>query len=133
MDEMDDPALAFETLAAALRLDQKQAKDLVESLATMLTLALPETVTVTRGGWLLSKEKPVQELLVKFDEFHYQILRERSGTYSARALKVVRGIALKSTDCDLDSCFADIVKEVSKLAGKNARTRESLSKFITGA
>lgn len=132
MDNSDDAALEFETLAAAMQLEQKQSKDLVESLATMLELSLPDNVTVTRGGWILSKQKPVQEMTVRFEEFHYQIIRDKSGSFSAKALKVVRGIALKSTDIELDQCFADILKGVSNLANKSARTRAALSKFVAG-
>lgn len=133
MDDSDDNGLEFETLAAALQLEKQEAKSLVENLAAMLTLSLPDAVTVTRGGWFLSKEKPITELMVRFDEFHYQIIREKSGVFTARALKVVRGIALKSTDIPLEQCFQDIVKEVSKLAGKNAQARSALNKFVRGS
>lgn len=132
MDDSDDDALEFEILTAALKMDQKQAQSLVESLATMLQTALPDAVTVTRGGWLLAKDKPVQELLVQFEDVHYKIVRGKSGSYDASQLKIARGIVLKTVNCDLDTCFKEILKGVSRQAGKNASARDALSKFVTG-
>ncbi|MBX9723837.1 MAG: hypothetical protein K2X81_20690 [Candidatus Obscuribacterales bacterium] len=133
MEEDLDDALMFETLAATLQLDRKEARSLVESLANMLQGALPEQVTITRGGWLMSKDKPVEELLVKFDATHYQIVKQKGGSaYSAKAMKIVRGIALKSTELELADCVSKIVEEVSVLAGKSSRMKMALNKFITG-
>lgn len=129
-DEYDDN-LKFETLAAALNLGRSQQKDLVESLAHMMTLSLPDSVTVTRGGWILSKEKPISELTVRFDEFHYRISKEGSG-YTARVLKMVRGVALKTTELELEECFKQILDELTRLADKNSKTRDALQKFVSG-
>src|SRR5215510_8785323 len=115
MDDLDDP-LMFETLAASLAMDRREARSLVESLATMLQGALPDNVTVQRGGWVFSKDKPVEDLLVRFDDMHYQISKQKSlSTYNAKSLKIVRGIALKSTDMELSECIAEIVKELTEL------------------
>ncbi len=131
-DDLDQP-LMFETLAASLQLDRKEARSLVESLATMLQGALPDQVTVTRGGWMLSKDKPIEELLIKFDEMHYQTVKQKGGiSYSAKALKIVRGISLKSTELELDDCVSKIVEELTRMAERNSRMRIALNKFITG-
>lgn len=129
----DDPldTLRFETLAAALNLGRSQQKDLVESLAQMMTLSLPDSVSINRSGWLLSKEKPISELTVRFDEFHYKIIKEGSG-YSAKALKMVRGVALKTTELELEECFKQIIDELTRVADKNARARDALQSFISG-
>lgn len=129
-DDFED-SLKFETLAAALNLGRSQQKDLVESLAQMMSLSLPDSVSITRGGWFLSKEKPIEELTIKFDDYHYRIVKEGSG-YSGRALKIVRGVALKTTEMGLEECFAEIVKELTALAEKNSKARDALQKFIAG-
>lgn len=129
-DDWDD-TLKFETLAAALHLGRSQQKDLVESLAQMLTLSLPDSVTITRGGWILSREKPIEELTIRFDEFHYQIAKHGSG-YTARALKMVRGVALKTTELELEECFKQILSELTTLADKNSKARDALQNFISG-
>lgn len=130
--DLDDP-LMFETLAASLQLNQRESKTLVESLATMLQGSMPDRVEITRGGWFLSKEKPIEDLLVKFDETHYQISKFKNGyNYEARALKIVRGIALKSNEIELEECIKRIVQEISQMSKKNARMQDALRKFIAG-
>lgn len=130
--DMDDP-LMFQTLAASLQINQKESKTMVESLATMLQTAMPDRVDITRGGWFLSKEKPIEEMLVKFDEIHYQITKSKSSSnYEARALKIVRGIALKSSEIELEDCIKSIVQEVSAMSKKNSNMQDAIRKFISG-
>ena len=76
MTEDFDPALQVDVLAAALRLDHQEARDLLEFLAQKLEQSLPQATTVTRSGGLFSKARPVKEILVRFDDYHYQIIRE---------------------------------------------------------
>ncbi len=131
-DELDQP-LMFETLAASLEMDRREAKSLVESLATMLQGALPDNVTVSRGGWIFSKEKPIEDLLVRFDETHYQISKDKGmASYSAKSMKIVRGIALKSTEMELSECINQIVKELTRVAEKNTRMKDALRRFVEG-
>lgn len=133
MNEELDPTLMFETLAASLELDKKETRSLIETVASMLQGSIPEQVSIKRGGWLLSKDKPIEELLVKFDELHYQIIKEKgSASYQSRELKVVRGIALKSVEIDLHDCIERIIKELSRLSEKSSRMRDALDKFIRG-
>ena len=130
---MDDDPLMFETLAASLAMDRREARSLVESLATMLQGALPDNVTVQRGGWVFSKDKPVEDLLVRFDDTHYQISKTKNMTsYSAKSMKIVRGIALKSTELELSECISQIVKELTEIAAKNSRMKDALRNFVEG-
>ncbi len=133
MDDDLDQALKFETLAASLDLDRREARQLVESLATMLQGALPEIVTVSRAGWLFSKDKPVEELLVRFEDTHYQIVKQKGvSSYQSKALKIVRGVALKSTELELSDCISQIVSELTRLAEKNVAMKNALRSFIEG-
>ena len=129
-DELDD-SLRFETLAAALNLGASQQKELVESLAQMISLSLPDSVTITRGGWFLSKDKPIEELTIRFDDYHYRIVKERA-SYTAKALKIVRGVALKTTELELEACFNEIINELTALAAKNDKAKDALQKFVSG-
>jgi len=130
--DLDDP-LMFQTLAASLQINQRESKTLVESLATMLQTSMPDRVTITRGGWFLSKEKPIEDMLIKFDETHYQITKSKSSSnYEARALKIVRGSALKSNEIDLEVCIKKIIEEVSSMSKKNTQMQDALRKFISG-
>lgn len=129
MDDMD-AALNVDVLAASLRMDGKQSANMLEFLAQKLEAALPENVTVKRGGWLLSKEKPVQEVLVRFEDFHYQLIKEKHGPVGAKQLKIVRGVALKTNDVTMDEWISLVAKELSDLAAQNAQARDALGKMV---
>lgn len=132
MYDDSDPALQVDILAAALKSDQKESASVIEVLAKKFQAILPDQTTVVRGGWLLSSEKPVKELKVEFEEFHYLLNREKHGTVTARELKVVRGVALKSREVSVDDWITLVADALSKYASKNASARQALSAFILG-
>lgn len=132
MQDDNDAALQVDILAAALRSDQAQSADLVEFLAKQFEAMLPEHTSVTRGGWFLSSEKPVKELVIRFDDFHYQLLQEKKGLVSARELKVVRGVALKTNEINMDQWIQRVADNLSKLAEGNSKARQALNDFLVG-
>ncbi len=125
-----DQALQVDVLAAALKMENKEAGDLLEFLAQKLQAALPQSTEVTRGGWILSKDKPVKELLVRFDDFQYQITRGRHGSFTAREMKVVRGVVLKTAEIQLDQWINNVASQLSELANRNREARQALNKFL---
>lgn len=127
-----EQALAFETLAASLKMDQKAAADMVEQLARMLSSCLPDSVEIKRGGNIFSKEKPVEQMTIKFDDSHYQIVKVSNGRYTAKHLKIVRGVALKTTEMPFDKCFNEIVQNLAAMAENNSAARLALNKFVLG-
>ena len=131
MQEDFDESMKVDVLAASLRMEGKQSGDAMENLAKKLELCLPEHVTISRDGWFLSKTKPVKDLLVQFDNFHYQLTREKSGSITARQMKIVRGVALKTTEISLDQWIDGLAGEMAELAKKNSQTREALSRLIS--
>jgi hydrogenase maturation factor HypE len=127
-----DQALKLDVLAASLRADTLQSADLLEQLARMLQAAVPESVEISRGGWFLSKDRPIEELTVKFDEYQYQIVKQKHGSVTARSMKVVRGVVLKTTEIPVEKCIEEILAELERMAAKNAQTRRALNKFVLG-
>ncbi len=127
-----DPALQVDVLAAALRLDHQETKDLLEFLAQKLEQALPQATTVTRKGGLFSKVRPVQEVLVRFNDYHYQITREQHGPLIAKVLKVVRGVVLKTTEISVDQWTEEIAQQLAQLSQQSAQARQALNKFVLG-
>ena len=132
MDDNLEQALAVDVLAAALRMDHQESGDLLEFLAKKLEQSLPQNTTVTRGGWLLSKEHPVQEITVRFDDYQYQITRERHGLFRAKVMKLVRGVVLKTTEIPTDQWTEEVAQQLAQLAQSNAQTRNALNKFVIG-
>lgn len=127
-----DSALQFEVLAATLKNDHGASRDMLEQLAKMLSASYPGGTTISRGGFFMSSNRPVNELTVRFDEWQFQINREKHGSFSARSMKLVRGVALKTNELPIDQCIEEIIKEIMKLADKNAQTKAALNKFIAG-
>ncbi|XGV97503.1 MAG: hypothetical protein ACAF41_32885 [Leptolyngbya sp. BL-A-14] len=127
-----DAALQVDVLAAALRLDHQETKDLLEFLAQKLEQALPQATTIIRSGGLFTKTRPVKEIVVRFQDYHYQITREQHGSLTAKVLKVVRGVVLKTTEISVDQWTADIAQHLAHLAQQNAQTRQALNKFVLG-
>jgi hypothetical protein len=132
MTEAPDPSLEVEILAAALSLDNQETGDLLEFLAQKLELSLPQNTTVVRRGSFLSKQRPVQEIVVRFNDYHYQILRERHGPPSAKVLKLVRGVVLKTTEVSVEQWTQEVAQHLSQVAQQSAQTRSALNKFILG-
>ncbi len=132
MTEDLDSALQVDVLAAALRLDHQETRDLLEFLAQKLEQSLPQATTVTRRGGLFSKTRPVKEIVVRFDNYHYQITRESHGSLSAKVLKLVRGVVLKTTEISVDQWTDEIAQHLTELAQRSAQTRQALNKFVLG-
>ena len=132
MAEDLDRALEVDVLAAALRMDRQESGDLLEFLAKKLEQSLPQNTTVTRGGWFLSKEHPVEQIAVRFDDYQYQINRERHGSFTAKVMKLVRGVVLKTTEIPVEQWTDEVAQQLANLAQRSAQTRGALNKFVLG-
>ncbi len=132
MEDELDKALQLDILASMLSSDKKQAKDHVETLSRILEATLPEHVKVKRGGMFFSKDRPLEELTVQFEETAYVLIVSKKGAVSARKQKFVRGISLSSVDMQVQECIDSIVQHLSETAAKSSAAREALARFISG-
>lgn len=132
MTEDLDPALQVDILAAALHLDHQEESDLLEFLAQKLEQSLPHATHVTRAGGWFAKYHPVQKIVVRFDDYHYQITREPHGVLTAKVLKLVRGVVLKTTEISVDQWTTELAQQLTQLAQRSAQTRQALNKFVLG-
>jgi len=132
MDDDLDDGLRVEVLANALKMGKAESKELLETLAMRLQAMMPDVTTIRRGGWMLSSERPVQELTVRFDDCHLQLVKEKTGTLTAVVMKVVRGVVLKSTPTTVDDWIKTLATELARAAKNDSRTREILNNFVVG-
>lgn len=123
--------MQFEVLAAKLRADHGASGDLLELVAKMLETSYAGGTKVQRGGWFLSGKRPVTDLNVRFDDWQFQISKEKHGSINARSMKLVRGVSLKTNEISMEQCIDEILKELVKLSEKNASTRNALDKFVS--
>ncbi len=133
VDDNDyEQALQVDVLACSLQMDKSESGDLLEFLAAKLSSALPEETEITRGGWFLSASKPVTELSIKLGDQGFQIVREKRGAITARQMKIVRGVVLKTEEVPVDQWVQNLAAALANLAEKNSRTRAALQKFVIG-
>src|SRR6266516_3635589 len=91
---------SFDLLAASLRADTRDLRSFVEALAAKLEGAFPERVRVERGGMFGGKR--VRRVAVELGDERYE-LEHDDGLVSCRRRNVVRGIALRNEELDVDA------------------------------
>jgi hypothetical protein len=128
-DDWEDESLKIDILATALRMDKSESKELVETLATRLQAILPESTTVERAGWMLSSNRPVKNLVVRFDDIHLGLAKDKSRV-TATIMKIVRGVVLKTSEVSLDDWIKALATELNKASVTNAGMKKALSDFV---
>ena len=128
-EDWEDESLKIDILASALQMDRSESKELVEILATRLQTLLPDSTTVERGGWILSGNRPVKKLVVRFDDLHLSLEKDKSRV-TATSMKIVRGVVLKTSEISLDDWIKSLAAELNKAAATNAGMRQALSDFV---
>lgn len=129
---MDDASLDLLVTAADLRLANEEVIATLERLAKLFELALPEHATVERGGWFLSKEKPVEKLALVFGDAGFELQREGKTHVRALVQKRVRGVVLKTDEVPLDAWTAQVAEALNQLAARNDRARAALAQLARG-
>jgi hypothetical protein len=127
MADTDD----LDLLAASLRADAGDLDAFVEALATKLVAALPDQVEVERRGGLLGANKRVRRIEVTLGDQRYEAEPER-GRVTCRRRSVVRGIALKTQELDLDAWIAALSQDLIEEADRSERGRQALARLLEG-
>jgi hypothetical protein len=129
-DDALGDAIGFELLAASLRADAGDTRAFVEALARKLEDALPHRVHVDRRGGLFSHEHPVQRIQVALGDWAYELLSGPGSALNARRTHLVRGVALKSEEIDLDEWIETLSAELAELAQRSAQDHEALRRLL---
>jgi hypothetical protein len=121
-----DPALLASVMKGALD-DIEQA---FHHLAEKLEASFPDHTQVETSGGLLSAKK-VKLLEVTVDPHLYRMRRDGKHVVSER-VKVVRGVALKTTALRFDEWLKELAHDLTKLAADTAESRAALSRWVRG-
>jgi hypothetical protein len=121
----------LDLVAASLRADAADLEAFVEALAVKLEEALPGQAQVERRGGLLGANKRVRRIEVTLADQRYELEYER-GRVTCRRRSVVRGIALKTQELDLDAWIAELSKELLAESERSERGREALARLLEG-
>jgi hypothetical protein len=119
----------LDLLAASLRADAGDLDAFVEVLAAKLEEALPDQVQVERRGGMLGGRKRVRRIEVTLGDQRYEAELER-GRVTCRRRSVVRGIALKTQELDLDAWIAALSQELVEEAQRSERGRLALARLL---
>jgi hypothetical protein len=121
----------LDLLAASLRADAGDVDAFVEALAVKLEAALPGQVEVERRGGLLGGRKRVRRIEVTLGDQRYELEAEH-GRVTCRRRSVVRGIALKTQELDLDAWIAALSQDLVEEAERSDRGRQALARLLEG-
>ena len=122
-----EPDDSMDLLAAALRADMHDLHLWLGALATKLAGALPDHVTIQRGGFL--GNGPIVGLTADLGQFRF-ILRQEHHQLVAERTHVVRGIALKTEPVPLDAWIDDLTATLTVLAATSARERAAIDRLL---
>ena len=121
----------LDLLAASLRADAGDVDAFVEALAVKLEQALPGQVEVERRGGLLGGRKRVHGIQVALGEQRYELEADH-GRVTCRRRSVVRGIALKTQELDLDALIEALSQDLVEEAERSERGRQALARLLEG-
>jgi hypothetical protein len=127
---MGGQGMGFELLAAALRADMSDTHAFLEALATKLGSALPQRTMVERERHLFRKEQPVRRIQINLGDWLYSVTAQSGGLLAQRA-HIVRGIALKTEDMNLDIWLHKLIQSLAALAQRSAQDRAALERLLT--
>jgi hypothetical protein len=122
-------ASEFDLVAASLRADAGDVRAFVEALAEKLTVSLPGGVKVDRKGSLLGGPKHVRRIAVQLGGDQLE-LEHDAGRIACHRRTLVRGIALKNEEIDLDTWIEAVTHGLIEEAQASERGREALERLL---
>lgn len=130
MNSEQDKDMEPDVLAASLKQGFEESQDLLDFLALKFEGPLSQLMTVHRKGGLFAKKGSVHEIILRFDDRHFQIARDARGFVSTKIMKEVRGIVLKTEAVEVDEWVRQLAGELARQAERSAALRTALSQFI---
>jgi hypothetical protein len=119
-------------IGVAAALAQKYAADqrqLLETLAQMLSAALPQATRIERTRSLFGP-RPIKRLIIQLNDATYTLEVWDSRPISASWTHFVRGIALKTEDMQVDEWLSRLGAALDDQARLSAATRDALSRML---
>jgi hypothetical protein len=124
---VDDPS--FDLVAAELRADATDLKTFVETLAAKLAGAFPGWARVERRSSLFGGAKPVRRIELTLGDDRYE-LEHDAGRVTCRHRAVVRGVAIRSDELELDEWLTRLAGSLVRAADSSAQGRAALEQLL---
>jgi hypothetical protein len=119
----------FDLLAASLRADARDVGAFVEALAAKLTASFPGAAKVERKGGFLGGPKRVRRVAVGLGDDEFELERD-DDRVTCRRRTVVRGIALKNEELELETWIDGLSHALVRQAEASGRGREALERLL---
>jgi hypothetical protein len=119
----------FDLLAASLRADARDLDTFVEALATKLEASLGGHAKVERKRGGLGSAKRVHRIAADLGDEQFE-LESDGGAVHTRKRKMVRGIALRTDELDLDDWITALSRALVVEAESTERGRAALEQLL---
>jgi hypothetical protein len=125
LSEQDIVGLEIST--ALLEQYRNEGKEFLGYLAELLTRTMPNAVSIQRQGLF---KKTLQGISVTFREGNLALRLSPTLELEATFTRVVRGIALKTDELNLEEWIALLSDEIEKSVRMGETSRNSLAKLL---
>jgi hypothetical protein len=131
------PAGDMHLLVAALRADRADVESYSRVLSDSLGDALPSGMVDVERRRSLSDRVSGREgqpiaLRVNLADRQLELSAGKHGGVTAEIRQVVRGVVISRKEVGVDEWLAALAAELAKLAARDDRAREALSRFLGG-
>ncbi|HEY6538104.1 MAG TPA: hypothetical protein VI138_03580 [Candidatus Dormibacteraeota bacterium] len=127
---LEGPQEDFDQLAASLRADSSDLSTFLEVMAGKFEAALPGRTRVEREGGRLRRHRPVKRVSLELGEVRFELARS-GGAIVAQCTRVVRGIALKTEQLNLDAWVVELAQALSVQASASSLDRVALERLLS--
>ena len=129
MDEQEE-WLRLGVAAALTRSYAADQRGFVEDLAALLVSSFPESVQIVRGGFPLSRRRPIRQLRIQLGDDLFTMDCTSDGSPTARRSLSKRGIVLQTKELPMELWIAEIVARLEEAASQNQQALNALRRVL---
>ncbi len=119
--------VAIDSLAAAIAVNRGDDQRVLEQLAHRLEAFLAPYLTIKRGWLGLGGMTSLRLSLADYD---YEIVKGPRNQLTTCRIKMVGGVAIKTTELPIDEWSQNIATSLAAMADRSARMRATIDRLI---
>jgi hypothetical protein len=117
----------IDRLAAAIAVNQTDGQPVLEQLARRFEAFLAPYLVIQRGMLGLGS---IKRLRLRLADYDYEIVKGPRKQLQTRRIKVVGGVAIKTTELPIEDWSQNIATSLAAMADRSARMRTTLDRLI---
>jgi hypothetical protein len=127
--EASPDGFAIDSLAAAIAVNDGDGQPVLEQLARRFEAFLAPYLVIQRGMMGLGA---IKSLRLRLADYDYEIVKGPHNQLSTRRIKMVGGVAIKTTELPIDEWSQLMAASLAAMADRSARMRATLDRLIQG-